>query len=83
MRNDTRNSDSNWGDQVKIEATLITAILCSIQTGPKKYFKFVVPSGFGPFDYDEMEILAKSEGVTETQWLFLLAAIEKSVEQLQ
>ena len=65
----------------KIEAVLVTAILCTVQTGTKKHFRFCIPSG-GLIDFNEMEELARENGVSEPQWLVLLDKIEQAMEGL-
>lgn len=65
----------------KIRASLITAILCSIETQNGDTFRFCIPSGIS-MDFDEMEELARENGVTGRDWLMLLHEIEKQVDKL-
>lgn len=64
----------------KVEASLVTAILCTIQTSKTKYFRFCIPSGT-IIDYEEMEMMARENGVSSKQWLTLLDKIEESMEK--
>lgn len=67
--------------EVKITAVLVTAVLCTVQTSKRKYFRFCIPSG-GLIDFNEMEELARENGVTEPQWLVLLDKIEEAMESM-
>jgi hypothetical protein len=64
----------------KVEASLITAVLCSIETRKGKLFRFCIPSGVA-MDYEEMEVLAKDSGVRKEDWLRLLIEIEKVIDK--
>ena len=75
----TQPDSDNNGD--KIEAILVTAILCTVQTSKKRHFRFCIPSG-GIVDFRDMEDLAKENGVTEPQWEILLNKIELALESL-
>lgn len=65
----------------KIEAVLVTAVLCTVQTGRNRHFRFCIPSG-GLIDFNEMEELARENGVTEPQWIILLDKIEDAMESM-
>lgn len=56
--------------------------MCTIQIGTKRHFRFCIPAGCY-VDYDEMEELARDNGVTEPQWLALLDEIEHAMETMQ
>jgi selenophosphate synthase len=65
----------------EIEAVLVTAILCTVQTRKNKRFRFCIPGG-AIIDYNEMEELARENGVNEEQWLLLLDKIEEAMESM-
>lgn len=66
----------------EVAAEFITAMLCSVQIGEGRRFKFCVPSGCA-FDFEEMEERAKDAGVTDIQWASLMDKIEDVFESLQ
>jgi hypothetical protein len=65
----------------KVKASLITAILCCVEVKDGTTFRFCIPSGIS-MDFDEMEELAREQGVTGDDWLRLLHEIEKEVDNL-
>ena len=73
----SRKESENW----KIEAVLVTSVLCTVQTGRTKHFRFCIPSG-GLVDFNEMEELARENGVSEVQWIMLLDKIEDAMESM-
>jgi len=70
-------SQKDW----EIKAVLVTAVLCTVQTGKNRHFRFCIPSG-GIIDFNEMEDLARENGVTEVQWITLLDKIEDAMESM-